>query len=31
MVGKVAYYDTENKLDSSIDDKIVWADMTFTF
>lgn len=31
MVGKVAYYDTENKLNSKDDDKIIWADMTFSF
>ena len=31
IVGTVAYYDTENKLDSNEDDQIIWADMTFTF
>ena len=31
IVGTVAYYDTEDKLDSKIDDQRVWADVTFTF
>ena len=31
IVGTVAYYDTENKLNSNEDDQIIWADMTFTF
>ena len=31
IVGTVVYYDTENKLDSKIDDQRVWADVTFTF
>ena len=31
IVGTVAYYDTESKLDSKIDDQRVWADVTFTF
>ena len=31
IVGTVAYYDTESKLDSDVDDQIIWADMTFTF
>ena len=31
IIGTVAYYDTENKLDSNEDDQIIWADMTFTF
>ena len=31
IVGTVAYYDTENKLNSKVDDQRVWADMTFTF
>ena len=31
IVGTVAYYDTESKLDSKVDDQHVWADVTFTF
>ena len=31
IVGTVAYYDTEYKLDSKTDDQRVWADLTFTF
>ena len=31
IVGTVAYYDTENKLNSNVDDQRVWADVTFTF
>ncbi len=31
IVGTVAYYDTESKLDSKTDDQRVWADLTFTF
>ena len=31
IVGTVAYYDTECKLDSKADDQRVWADVTFTF
>ena len=31
IVGTVAYYDTENKYNSKIDDQRVWADLTFTF
>ena len=31
IVGTVAYYDTESKLDSKTDDQRVWADVTFTF
>ena len=31
IVGTVAYYDTENKLNSNKDDQRVWADLTFTF
>ena len=31
IVGTVAYYDTESKLNSDVDDQIIWADMTFTF
>ena len=31
IVGTVAYYDTESKLASDVDDQIIWADMTFTF
>ena len=31
IVGTVAYYDTESKLDSSTKDKIIWTDLTFTF
>ena len=31
IVGTVAYYDTESKLDSKVDDQRVWADVTFTF
>ena len=31
IVGTVAYYDTENKLNSKVDDQRVWADVTFTF
>ncbi len=31
IVGTVAYYDTENKLDSNEDDQIIWSDLTFTF
>lgn len=31
MVGGVAYYDTESKMDSSKTDKTIWADMTFSF
>ena len=31
IVGTVAYYDTEAKLDSDLNDQRVWADVTFTF
>ena len=31
IVGTVAYYDTENKVNSKVDDQRVWADLTFTF
>ena len=31
IVGTVAYYDTESKLDSDLNDQRVWADVTFTF
>ena len=31
IVGTVAYYDTESKLDSDLNDERVWADVTFTF
>ena len=31
IVGTVAYYDTESKLDSDVDDQIIWTDLTFTF
>ena len=31
IVGTVAYYDTENKLNSNEDDQIIWSDLTFTF
>ena len=31
IVGTVAYYDTESKLDSKVDDQRVWTDVTFTF
>ena len=31
IVGTVAYYDTENKLNSNKDDQRVWTDLTFTF
>ncbi len=31
IVGTVAYYDTENKMDSNDDDQIIWSDLTFTF
>ncbi|MDO4920309.1 MAG: S-layer homology domain-containing protein [Phascolarctobacterium sp.] len=31
IVGTVVYYDTEDKLDSKIDDQRIWADLTFTF
>ena len=31
IVGTVVYYDTENKLNSKVDDQCVWADLTFTF
>ncbi|WP_418597430.1 porin [Phascolarctobacterium succinatutens] len=31
IVGTVAYYDTENKLDSSDKARILWTDLTFTF
>ncbi|WP_304160313.1 S-layer homology domain-containing protein [Phascolarctobacterium succinatutens] len=31
IVGTVAYYDTENKLNSDFNDQRVWADLTFTF
>ena len=31
IVGTVAYYDTESKLNSKVDDQRVWADVTFTF
>ena len=31
IVGTVVYYDTENKLNSKVDDQRVWADLTFTF
>ena len=31
IVGTVAYYDTENKVDESEKAHLVWADLTFTF
>ena len=31
IVGTVAYYDTENKLDSNDKARILWTDLTFTF
>ena len=31
IVGTVAYYDTENKMNSNDDDQIIWSDLTFTF
>ena len=31
IVGTVVYYDTENKMNSKVDDQRVWADVTFTF
>ena len=31
IVGTVVYYDTENKVNSKVDDQRVWADVTFTF
>ena len=31
IVGTVAYYDTESKLDSKKDDQIIWSDLTFLF
>ena len=31
IVGTVAYYDTESKLDSDVDDQIIWTDLTFAF
>ncbi len=31
IVGTVAYYDTESKLDNKKEDKIIWSDLTFTF
>ena len=31
MVATVAYYDTEAKLDSKVDDQRLWADLTFSF
>ena len=31
IVGTVAYYDTENKIDESEKAHLVWADLTFTF
>ena len=31
IVGTVAYYDTENKMDSSDKARILWTDLTFTF
>ena len=31
MVGTIAYYDTESKLDSKVDDQRFWADLTLTF
>ena len=31
MVGTVAYYDTESKMDKKKDDQIIWADLTVTF
>ena len=31
IVGTVAYYDTESKLDSNDDDQIICSDLTFTF
>lgn len=31
IVGTVAYYDTESKLNSNENDQRVWADLTFTF
>ena len=31
IVGTVAYYDTECKMDKDVDDQRVWADLTFTF
>ena len=31
IVGTVAYYDTESKMDSKKDDQIIWSDLTFLF
>ena len=31
IVGTVAYYDTENKVNSKVDDQRIWTDVTFTF
>ena len=31
MVATVAYYDTESKLNSKVDDQRLWADLTFSF
>ena len=31
IVGTVAYYDTEAKLNSKVDDQRIWTDVTFTF
>ena len=31
IVGTVAYYDTESKLDKDKDDQRIWTDVTFTF
>ena len=31
IIGTVVYYDTEDKMNSNVDDQRVWADLTFTF
>ena len=31
IVGTVAWYDTEDKFETDVDDQILWADVTFTF
>ena len=31
IVGTVVYYDTENKVNSKVDDQRIWTDVTFTF
>ena len=31
IVGTVVYYDTENKMNSKVDDQRIWTDVTFTF